>query len=320
MKIILHPKKENLHRPVVALGTFDGVHAGHRKIISAAVGYAKKIGAHSAVLTFDPHPQQLVAPQRGLRCLTTLKEREELIRGLGADAVVVFKFDQRLRNLPARDFVLRYLVEKLGVRQVFVGYDYAFGKERKGNPSLLKELGKKYGFGVKVILPVKQREKIIKSSLIRELVSGGNFNRAVKLLNSPYLISGKAVKGRGVGRRIGFPTANLDIADCKLIPAQGVYVGKLEGKCCVINIGSRPTFGENPSAVEVHIPGFNGNLNGKTLKVGLFYRLREERQFSDVEKLRGQIKKDIARAIRICYNSKRYGLKEERKARRYSKV
>ncbi len=299
MRIVRHPKKGKLHRPVVALGTFDGVHLGHRKVIKAVIRYARRINAHSAVITFDPHPQEVVVPERGLRVLTTLKEREELFCGLGVDSVCVINFTRDLQNLSYDKFVERYLVRRLWVRWVFVGYDYAFGRGRSAGTGQLKRLGRKFGFGVTVVPPVKTGKHIAKSGKIRDFLSRGEFASAVRMLGHPYRITGKVVRGAGRGRKLGFPTANLKVDPCKLIPSQGVYVGFVDGKKCVANIGSRPTFGADHSVVEVHILNFNKNIKGKTIKVDLFYRLRDEKQFSDVKDLRRQIKKDIARARRI---------------------
>lgn len=296
MRIIRHPKKSKLHRPVVALGTFDGVHRGHQKIVLSAVKCARRLKAHSAAITFDPHPQQIIAPERGLRLLTTLGEREGLFAGMGIDSVVVFRFNRRLQTMSYRKFVEHYLVNRLGVRWVFVGYDYAFGRGRKGKVAELRRIGRAYGFGVTVIPPVKVGGQPVKSGRVREFISSGEFERAVKMLGHPYSISGKVVKGRGRGRRMGFPTANLRTDKRKLIPAQGVYVGFVDGKKCVVNIGSRPTFGGEHGTVEVHILNFKGDIRGKMLTVDLLWRLRDERQFADVEKLRAQIKKDIVNA------------------------
>ncbi len=154
MRIIRHPNKGKLNRPVVALGTFDGVHLGHQKIIKAAVSYANRVGAHSAAITFDPHPQELIAPERGLKLLTTLAEREELFCRYGVESVVVIGFTPKMKSLSYSRFVKRYLVDRLGVRHVFVGYDYAFGRGRIGTAAELKVLGRKYDFGVTVIPPV----------------------------------------------------------------------------------------------------------------------------------------------------------------------
>lgn len=293
MKIIRHPKKSRLHQPVVALGNFDGVHLGHQKVIESAVKYARKIGTHSAVITFDPHPQELILPERGLRLLTTLQEREDYFQQSGVDSTVVVNFTHKLKKLTARQFIENYLVGKLGVCWVFVGYDYAFGSGRSGGLEELKALGKIHGFGVTSIAQVKVGGQIAKSGKIRALLCEGEFSSALKMLGHPFRISGKVVKGDGRGSNLGFPTANLKIDPRKLIPASGVYAGFVEKKRCVVNIGSRPTFGASKLQVEVHILNFTQNLRGKVLKVDLFRRLREERQFADVAELVAQIKKDI---------------------------
>ncbi|MFC1637751.1 bifunctional riboflavin kinase/FAD synthetase [Candidatus Margulisiibacteriota bacterium] len=299
MRVIRHPKKKKLKGSVAALGTFDGVHRGHQQIIKNTVRFAKKISAASLAISFDPHPQQLIVPERGLKLLTDLKEREELFCQLGIDGVVVINFNRRLQKLSDTAFVKKYLVGKLGVRRVFVGYDYAFGRNRKGDVSHLKKLGKKHGFAVSVVPPVAANGQPIKSRLIREQISRGDFAKAVRLLGHPYQISGQVVRGSGRGRELGFPTANLKIDPHKLIPAHGVYSGKADGKRCVVNIGGRPTFGTDRTVVEVHILNFHRNIRGKHLRVSLNKRLRNELQFSDVEKLKEQIKKDISRARRL---------------------
>lgn len=293
MRVIRHPKKKRLKGSVVALGTFDGVHRGHQRVIKRAVGFAKKIGVASLAITFDPHPQQLIVPERGLKLLTTLQEREELFCELGVDGVVVIKFNKRLRKLSYESFVKKYLVGKLGVRRVFVGFDYAFGKGRKGDVHQLKHLGEKFGFDVSVVSPVSADHQIIKSRMIREFVSRGDFAKAIRLLGHPYQITGRVVKGSGRGKALGFPTANLRVDPYKLIPAHGVYAGRIGKKKCVVNIGARPTFGTDSSTVEAHILNFNKNIRGKALKVNLTNRLRDEKQFSDVQKLKGQIRRDI---------------------------
>ena len=284
----------------MALGTFDGVHSGHQRVIKEAVCAAKKTKAPSLAITFDPHPQAIISPRRGLRLLTTLSDREKLFADLGIDGVVVFKFTKHLKSLSYEDFVRRYLVNRLGVKHVFVGYDYAFGKKRAGDVVALKHLGKEYGFLVTVVPPVKIAGRPIKSRVIRELISRGDFSQAIRLLGHPYSISGKVVRGSGRGKDLGFPTANLKVDPEKLILAHGVYAGRVSGKKCVVNIGARPTFGTDQTVVEVHILGFNKNIRGKRLEVLLVKRLRDELQFSDVYALKRQIKKDIARVAKMA--------------------
>jgi len=283
-----------MKRSVVALGTFDGVHLGHQRILKDTVSYARRKKLKSIAITFDPHPQQLIVPERGLKLLTTLAERKELIKKMGIEQVKVIKFNKALQELSYRDFIAKYLVSGLAAAVVFVGFDFAFGHARTGNIRGLRKLSRKYGFKVKVVRPVKINHSAIKSSLIREMVSRGNFNRAVHLFGHPYRLTGKVVHGAGRGKKLKIPTANLKMDEHKLIPQHGVYVGEVNGKRCVVNIGARPTFGAGGTAVEVHIPGFSGNLYGKGLKVDLYKKIRDEIQFSDVKELAAQVAKDIA--------------------------
>ncbi|MCU0641847.1 MAG: bifunctional riboflavin kinase/FAD synthetase [Candidatus Margulisbacteria bacterium] len=299
MRIIRHPLKSRLNKPVVALGTFDGVHVGHRQVLRRAVKEAGQLQTHSAVITFDPHPQEIIAPGRGLRLLTTLNERTALFCALGLDSVIAFRFRQELQRLTSREFIERYLVGKLGVRGVVVGYDYAFGRGRHAGAAELKELGRRFGFNVVIVPPVKRGHHLAKSGKIRELLSLGEFNRAVQLLGHPYRITGRVVRGKGVGKKLGFPTANLKVDPRKLIPAEGVYFGRVGPRKCLVNIGSRPTFGAGELLVEVHLLDFRGNLRGQTLTVDLVRRFRAEKQFTDVNDLIAQIKKDVARARRL---------------------
>ena len=301
---------------VLALGNFDGVHAGHQKLILEALKYAKKKKLPCFAMTFDPHPQEIVCPGRGLCLLTTLPERIELMRRLGVDGVIIKEFSKRISKLPLEKFIYDFLVKHLKVKKVFVGYDFAFGHKRAGTILILKKLGSKYGFAINSVKPVTTRGHIVKSSIIRDMLTRGDFGKAVKLLGHPYTITGKVVKGRGRGRVLGFPTANLSIAEDKLVPAHGVYIGKSKIQIskskinpksqvpiktkslkCLVNIGSRPTFAEEKFAVEVHIPGFHGSLRGRTIQVDLYKRLRDEIHFSDVEKLKKQIRKDVLRTM-----------------------
>jgi len=308
MRIIRFNKRTKTKAIVLALGNFDGVHVGHRKLILEAIKYSRKQKLPCFAMTFDPHPQEIVSPERGLSLLTTLPERMELMRGLGVDGVIIKEFSRSISKLTPEKFIYDFLVKHLNVRKVFVGYDFAFGHKRAGTIAILKRLGSKYGFAVNTVKPVMTHGHIVKSSTIRDMLTRGDFGKAVKLLGHPYTITGKVVKGRGRGRVLGFPTANLDIAADKLIPAHGVYMGKLKAQNsrlntnvkyykCLVNIGSRPTFAEERFAVEVHIPGFHGSLRGKTIEVDLTKRLRDEIHFADVEDLKAQIKKDIKQLL-----------------------
>ncbi|MFC1560100.1 bifunctional riboflavin kinase/FAD synthetase [Candidatus Margulisiibacteriota bacterium] len=289
---------------VLALGNFDGIHIGHKKLLLNAVRYAKRKRARCYAMTFEPHPQQVIAPNKNFKLLTTLDERVHLMSEFGVSGIIIKRFDRVTRRISAAQFVKNFLVEGLRVQKVFVGYDFAFGKKREGNVSLLRKLGRQYGFAVNAIKPVKSRGAAVKSSAIRKLIIYGRFNEAVKLLGHSYVLHEKVISGRGTGRKLGFPTANLSTDPDKLIPGYGVYLGstQISGKKrkCVINIGSRPTF-SGDFAIEVHILGFKGHLKGKKLNVELIKKIRDERQFSSVEKLKKQIVKDIryARTLKI---------------------
>jgi riboflavin kinase/FMN adenylyltransferase len=223
------------------------------------------------------------------------------MRRLGVDGVIIKEFSKEISKLPPEKFIYDFLVKQLKVQKVFIGFDFAFGHKREGTIPLLNKLGSKYGFKVNSVRPVMAHGHIVKSSTIRDMLARGDFGKAVKLLGHPYTITGKVVKGRGRGRVLGFPTANLKIAEDKLFPAHGVYAGRISNKKCVINIGSRPTFAEERFAVEVHIPGFHGNLKGKVIQVDLYKRLRDEIHFADVEKLKRQIRCDIEKARKFRF-------------------
>jgi len=302
MQFIRNLKKSKAKHAVVALGTFDGVHLGHKKLLKETVKYARAKKCKSAAITFDPHPQELICPERGLRLLTTLSEREELIAKARIDALAIIRFSRKLQKLSYEEFIKNYILKGLAARAVFVGYDFAFGKGRKGGAKELKRLGKKYNFRVKVIRKVKQNGMVVKSQIIRKLLSRGDFNKAVKLLDHPYIITGKVVRGAGRGRELGFPTANIKLAKDKLLPAHGVYIGDIfvdsKKYRSVINIGDRPTFPEDKKALEVHILHFKKNILGKKVTVYLHKNIRPEIQFSDVEELKKQIRQDIKRAKR----------------------
>jgi len=303
MRIIRNIKKAKIKNPVITLGTFDGVHLGHRKILVEAVKYAQRKKLKSVAITFDPHPQEVICPERGLRLLTTLKEREKLIAETGIDALGIIKFNHRLQKLSYEEFIDKYIVKTFSTKTVFVGYDYAFGRGREGGAKELRRLGEKYGFKVNIVKKVKKNHFIVKSQIIRRLISRGDFNQGIKLLGHSYIVTGRVIKGIGRGRILGFPTANLKVAKDKLIPAHGVYIGEIfvEGVNyrCLINIGARPTFPEDGVAFEVHILNFHKDILGKKVTVHLLKYLRPELQFSDVEELKKEIKKDIARAREI---------------------
>jgi riboflavin kinase / FMN adenylyltransferase len=293
VKIIKFNKKASLNNIVLALGNFDGVHLGHQKLLREAVKSAKKDGLSCFAMTFDPHPQEVVTPGRGLKLLTTLEERLDIFRALGLDGVYIKKFGEDMVTLSPEQFIKDLLVDHLKVKKVFVGYDFAFGKNRMGNIVTLKALGIKHGFIVQAIPCYQAHGHIVKSSTIRQMIADGDLNKAVKLMGRPYYLTGKVVRGMGRGKGLGFPTANLSINKDKLIPKHGVYFAKWGKHKCAVFIGSRPTFGES-FAIEAYVIGFKGNIRNKTIRIELVKFIRNERHFSDVNKLKEQIKKDVA--------------------------
>jgi riboflavin kinase/FMN adenylyltransferase len=297
MQVITNLKKIKLKDSIVALGTFDGVHKGHQKIIKTAVRYAWLKKKPSVVITFDPHPQRVVAPQRGLRLLTSLKEREALIEELGADYLVVIRFDGKLQKLSCAQFVKKLLVGYLKASTVFVGFDFCFGHGRSGRTADLREIAERAGIEVKVVRPVRDLFTVVKSSLIRQSLAKGDFKKAKRFLGRGYILEGTVVKGVGRGKQIGFPTANLQIHQDKLVPAHGVYAGHawVDGRHykAAIYIGSRPTFPEKEVTVEAYLLNFNRNIIGKNLKLELLDYFHGDLQFSDVDELIWRIKRDV---------------------------
>ncbi len=307
---------------VVALGTFDGVHIGHQKVIMAARDLGSKQGKRSIVATFWPLPREVIGKERkkfGL--ITTLKQKEEIIRNLGVDALLVMRFNRRFARLQPEEFIRKVIYQKIGAARVVVGPGFRFGKNRLGNVTLLKRLGRKYGFSVNTVAELKIGNAKVSSSKIRQLLWQGKIETANHLLGRYYAISGTVKKGSGRGKGLSFPTANLDISGNVILP-QGVYVvavrfaGKEETG--VANIGTRPTFspgGQFPArkvkrkyaqpVVEVYVFNFQGNLYRKKLEVFLVRKIREEMRFPTPEKLIERIKRDIqfARKLRSVSGS-----------------
>lgn len=301
MKIIRDLRKFKEKSSVAALGTFDGVHLGHRRVISTAVEFAKKKKMPCVVVTFDPHPMSVVRKDRDVLLLTDLEERAHFISQLGADYLVVIKFDKKLENTSYRQFAKKYLSGYLRAMHVLAGNDYTLGRNKEGNISKLKRMGLELGFAVTGVTDKIENGRIVKSTLIRSLLKEGEFAHAVNLLGHPYLIKGKVVRGYGRGRELGYPTANIEVCDNKVKPKSGVYCGYavISGKKykCVVNIGSRPTFNAKDVTIEAHIIGFNRDITGEEMSVFLTKRLRDEKRFKTVCDLMRAIAKDVGCAV-----------------------
>ncbi len=288
--------------PVVTLGNFDGIHLGHQKVLRKISSRAGRLKAVSVVYTFDPHPLKVVAPAKSPMLILDLKDKKALIEGFNIDILVLARFDREFASKHPGEFAEEVLVKGLGVREVWVGTDFSFGKGRTGTVGYLKTLGERFGFKVFVIPPYVKGGSVVSSSRIRGLISGGEVKKAAALLGRPYSIKGVVVRGKEIGKVIGFPTANIRVTS-ELWPKNGVYAITAsfdeETHNGVLNIGVAPTFGGKKKTVEAHLLDFKGDIYGKKMRVTFIKRLRDERTFPTREALAGQIKKDRERAERI---------------------
>lgn len=287
--------------PVVAIGNFDGVHLGHQALVRAAVADARACGGAAVVLTFDPHPVRVLAPERAPRTLFTLGQRAEILAALGVDAVAVLGFDASVAALPPEQFARDVLVGKLGARVVVVGERFRFGRARAGDAAHLASLGGELGFRVHTVPAVVLDGLPVSSSRIRKALARGDVDDAARLLGRVFFIDGRVVRGDGRGRSLGVPTANLEVQG-ETLPAAGVYAGRARAGTpgadwpCVVNLGERPTFGGGTATVEAHLLGFLGDLYGAELRLSFVRRLRDERRFAGEQELVAQIRRDIEAA------------------------
>jgi riboflavin kinase/FMN adenylyltransferase len=290
---------ERLPNPVLTLGNFDGVHLGHQAIFKKVVDRAVEIGGTSVAFTFEPHPLKVLAPERSPKLLNTFHGKMELFEAAGIEVVICANFTRGFADQNPEDFARDVLHKKIGVREVYVGYDYAFGKGREGSIESLKEMGKTYGFEVGVVDAVQVDGTVVSSSIIRDLISAGRVSEAVPFLGRRYSIQGEVVHGSHRGHSLGFPTANLRIFN-ELLPAYGVYavlatMGRRRFKG-VASIGVRPTFDSGLVSVEVYLFDYAGDLYGKQITVSFVKRLRGEEKFRNAESLVHQIRKDVQEA------------------------
>ncbi len=285
---------------VVTAGSFDGVHKGHRMIISRMVAVARSRGLRSVLVTFEPHPRRVLkgAVAGPLGLLTTLDEKIELLAGAGIDLLFVVRFTPEFASRTSDDFIRNVMVGILGAKSIIVGYDHAFGRDRRGSKETLGHLGLELGFDVEVLDEVTIGSEHFSSTRIRELLESGMVGEANEFLGSPYVISGIVEGGRKLGREIGFPTVNLALEDPdKLLPKSGVYLARTviagHSYMAMMNIGVRPTLlVDADKTVEAHILGFSGDLYGVSLRFSLLRFIRDERKFASVEELKVQLEKD----------------------------
>jgi len=287
-------------RSAVTIGSYDGVHLGHRAILAKLVKSAKKQGLRSVLITFEPHPRLILRREkkRPLKLITTLEEKKTLLAPLGLDVVLVLEFDKAFSEIPAQTFVKDILIKRVGLADIVIGYDHNFGKDRQGTIQTLHSLSQLYGFTVEETEEQLVHGKHVSSTIIRGLLEAGEIDEVNHLLGRPFRLTGKVVEGFKVGRTIGFPTVNLDIANpYKLIPKSGVYVAdvSINGICyrSMMNIGFKPTVtSEHKLTIEAHILNFNKDLYGRTLSFALLYKIRDEIKFVNLDALKTQLESD----------------------------
>jgi len=298
-----------LERAVVTVGNFDGLHVGHRAIMQTVTTRAQALGGVAAVYTFEPHPRKLLRPERAPRLLSTLEQKLLLLEELGVDVTIVEPFTEEFARLPAERFVREVLHERIDPVEVYVGYDFRYGRDREGSMRTLTELGPHLGFSVTIIPEVTVGGRDVNSTRIRELLDAGRVEEAAILLSRPYAIRGRVVRGDQRGRTLGFPTLNLE-PENEILPARGVYAGEVvfldEGTPphgsrfgAVCNVGRRPTVTSSDFVVaEAHLLEFDADAYGRRVEISFEYPLRPERKFSGVDALRVQISKDVLEARR----------------------
>lgn len=295
----------------LTVGTFDGVHAGHRVLIKTVVDQALKTGGRSVIVTFDPHPREIINPgDAGIKLLSTLKERCELLADLGIDEMVVIPFDRDFSLLSSEVFVKSIIWEKIGVSNFIIGYDHHFGRDREGTIDTVKRLGLELGFTSQVVSKQEVGDKTVSSTAVRKAIQiDGNMALAAKFLERYYLLNGTVVHGDKRGKELGFPTANIQPEiSSKIVPKIGVYATwvRVDGKyyCGMMNIGERPTFEESSYSIEVHIIDFNKDIYGKEIQIQFVERIRDELKFMGKEELISQLNSDREKVLRILKNKK----------------
>ena len=299
----------NIQNTWLTIGSFDGVHTGHQQLIRELKQHAHQAGAKSVVLTFHPHPTVVLKGRTGAFYLTTGPEKVKLLDDLGVDIVVTHPFTYEISQSTAREFT-EYLMEHLGFHQLWVGYDFALGKDREGNVDYLEMLGAELNYQVHTVGPITSDGWTISSSHIRKLLTEGVVEEANKLLGRPYRITGEVIHGDGRGKSIGIPTANLEVGNEKLIPGSGVYACRAEVMDKIlpaaVNIGVRPTFESNDQQahVEAHILDYSNDIYTQQIFIEFIARLRGEQRFQSVEELINQVHNDINKTREIVADIK----------------
>ncbi len=293
-------KALGIRQPVITIGNFDGVHLGHQKILKKTIQRARSLGTVSLVYTFNPHPLEILRPEDAPLRITTFEEKMRIISGIGIDYLVCEHFTRQYAEQPPEEFTKNIICDRIHPREIVIGHDYAFGKNRKGTVELLKKMGEIFHFKVHVVDNITIKNIPVRSTTVRRLIALGKVSLAEKLLGRPYVLTGRVVRGKQ--RRIGFPTANLSPGK-NLIPKTGVYAiraatpyGDFDG---IVNVGFNPTFDGERLTIEAHLFDFNADLYSREMSISFIKRIRGEKKFPDVPLLVKQIEKDIALAKKI---------------------
>jgi riboflavin kinase/FMN adenylyltransferase len=288
--------RKKFDNSILTLGNFDGLHLGHQELVKMIIRRAREAGALSMVVTFRPHPLKILAPEKCPPLISIYEEKIKLFERLGIDVLVKIPFTLEFSAMSPEDFVRDVLCGTLGAKEIFVGYNYRFGRGREGDTQKLRSLGKKYGFAVREIEQIEIDGEVISSTKIRTLLRDGEVEHAAKLLGRTYAITGIVVRGDGRGKGLGFPTANI-APKHSIIPADGVYAVRLFVRERVYNgianIGMRPTFNKKVLAIEVHVFDFNEDIYGEDISLYFIKKIRDEKKFKSPEALASQIRSDI---------------------------
>jgi len=298
----------NTENTIITIGTFDGVHRGHQKIVQRLIKIAQEKNLQSVVLTFFPHPRMVLQKDTNIKLINTIDEKAQLFKHFGINVLVVKEFTKEFSRLTALEFVRDILANKLHIKHIIIGYDHQFGRNRTANIDDLKEYGELYNFNVTEISAQDIDEVTISSTKIRNALYEGDIKTANTFLGYNFMLTGTIVKGKGLGKQIGFPTANLHIEeDYKLIPKKGVYVVKSNLNDIIIygmmNIGTNPTVGGKIQSIEIHFFDFHQDIYDQKIKIELLYRLRDEQKFNSLEMLQNQLQNDKFNALEFIKNS-----------------
>lgn len=299
MKIIKDLREiERDEKTVITLGTFDGLHLGHQRIVDLVLQKSRQSSGRNFLITFDPHPRKIVPGRNGVKLLSTLEEKKSILEKLGLENLFVIEFTNEFSKQTPEQFVEKYLVKGIGLKEIVIGYDHHFGKGRDGNFELLQKMGEKFNFTVDVVPEFMMEGETVSSTKIRNALLAGDVVKANKMLGRFYSFKGKVVNGDDRGKDLGFPTANLSIEnEDKLIPAKGIYASECiiddEKYYGLLSLGSRPTFYTDGKIIpEFYIFDFNKNIYGKMLEVCLVEKIRDEEKFNSVDELISRMKKD----------------------------